>query len=339
MKPSMPQLSTHKQPISWSPGVLQPAVDPESSRGSAEVVKGVGLAIGHHGEIFQGVVRTADGRLHRALCSLPCGGLRSEATFYPGTEGGALTVNPTWRKKALTAAQLALAHIGRPGLGGHLEVHSNTPPGWGLGSSTSDVTAALRAVFAALGSGQCQHSVARLAVKAEKACDSTIFNHAAVLFAHREGVVLEDLGGQIPGCEVLGFNTDPSGTGVDTLEFAPARYDSREINLLCDLLGDLRKAVREQNVHLLGHVATVCSRINQSHLPKPQFQQIEAVVRRVGAVGLQVAHSGTVVGMLFDSRSAATPGKISRAREELADLGFPQTWHFSTTQHELLSFD
>jgi uncharacterized protein involved in propanediol utilization len=294
-----------------------------------------GRAVGHHGELFQGVVRGRDGRLHRALSSLPCAGLSTEAVFHVGV-GKGIVVFPAWKTKARYAAQLALEWIGRTDMGGYLEVRSDIPEGWGLGSSTSDVTAALRAVFAAFQMDVGDRVIARLAVKAEKACDSSIFNQAGVLFAHREGEVLEELGGALPECEVLGFNTDESGDGVDTLEFAPARYGLQEIETFAELLGVLRRAVQEQDVRLLGHVGTVCARINQAYLPKPRFEEIEAVVRRAGAVGLQVAHSGTVVGLLFDPRDPAKGQQIQRAKEELAGLGFSNTWRFSTKQAEPL---
>lgn len=295
----------------------------------------IGRAMGHHGELFQGAVRDRNGRLHRALSSLPCGGLSAEATFYLD-EKAPLTVNPGWKTKARLAAQLALKWAHKPDVGGRLEVRSDIPPGWGFGSSTSDVTATLRAVFAALRMDVGPCVIARLAVQAETACDSTMFNHSAVLFAHREGEVLEDLGGQLPEYEVLGFNTDPSGTGIDTLEFSPARYSPKELNTFCDLIELLRRSVQTQDLHLLGHVATTCARINQSYLPKPQFERIEAVMNRVGAAGIQVAHSGTVVGMLFDPNDVATPGRVTQARREISELGFPQIWRFSTRQTDPL---
>lgn len=297
----------------------------------ASEASGTGQAIGHHGEIFQGAIRDKTGRLHRSLISLPCGGLRSEATFHLA-HGKVLSITPAWKTKARTAAQLALdwAHV--EGVGGHLELRSDTPTGWGLGSSTSDVIAALRAVFSALQMNVNAQVLARLAVKAEAACDSTIFNHNAVLFAHREGEVLQDLGGELPECEVLGFNTDPSGTGIDTLQYRPARYAPREIDTFGELVEQMRKAIQQQDIHLMAGVATTCARINQTYLPKPRFERIEAVMDRVGAIGIQVAHSGTVVGMMFDPRDALKSQRIQQAREELAEIGFARPWHFSSVQ-------
>ena len=294
-----------------------------------------GYATGHHGEIFQGVVRTESGRLRRALCSLPCSGLGSEAIFHLD-DSGIVTVMPSWKTKAQIAARLALEWANRPELGGVLQVHSDIPPGWGLGSSTSDVIATIRAVLSVLQLDMRAQAIAALAVEAERACDSTIFN-AAVLFAHREGEVVEFLGGQLPELVVLGFNTDPDHAGVDTLDFPPARYGPDEIARFAELLDLLRRSIREEDIHALGQVATGCARINQAHLPKPRFDQIEEVARRVGALGVQVAHSGTVVGLLFDPHDAQTGRRAEQARVEIVALGFARTWQFSTTQTELVN--
>src|ERR1700724_4004075 len=50
-----------------------------------------GSSIAHHGEILQGVFEAPDGRLHRALVTLPCRLLHSTATFRP-LSGGVLAV-------------------------------------------------------------------------------------------------------------------------------------------------------------------------------------------------------------------------------------------------------
>ena len=101
----------------------------------------------------------------------------------------------------------------------------------------------------------------------------------------------------------------------------------------------LRRAIREQDVRLLGQVATTCSRINQAYLPKPRFEKLEELMRRVGAVGIQVAHSGTVAGLLFDPRDGDKSARIQRTREELARLGFSKSWFFSTARDEPLRIE
>lgn len=289
---------------------------------------GHGAAIGHNGEILQGVFVGGDHRLHRALVSLPCPIFQSTAVFIPSASGE-LIVEPCWKTKARDAARAALERAGVPHWGGYLKIASATPPGWGLGSSTSDVVAAIRAVMDITRRCFSAREIARLAVDSERASDSIMFVERAVLFAHREGRVLEELHGGLPPLEVLGFLADDSEQGIDTLSWRRARYTWEEIELFRPLLGLLRRAVASGDARLLGRVATASARLNQRHLPKPRLERVIALAGEIGAAGVQVAHSGTVMGLLFDAGTTQLDARMSAARESLKSLGFPVTWRFS----------
>lgn len=299
---------------------------------------GYGSATAHHGEIFQGVVEGSNGRLHRSLVTLPCGLFKSEAIFKPDLTG-VIKIEPAWRVKALKAVKLALADCNKADWGGTLQIFSNIPVGWGLGSSTGDVIAAIRAVADAFEQNLNCREIASIAVRAEAASDSMMFDRNMILFAHREGVVLEDLGGLLPSLEVLGFNTDPTGAGIDTLSFSPARYSWWEIEAFRPLMGLLRRAIQDQDSSLVGQVATASAHINQQYLPKPHFNKFQAVVEQAGAVGFQVAHSGTIVGILFDPKRENTESRIQHAQRMVSEMGFEQTWRFSIRTEESNSAD
>jgi uncharacterized protein involved in propanediol utilization len=283
----------------------------------------------HHGEILQGAVEGEDGSLCHGLVTLRCRILSSEATFEPG--GGAVAGTPGWKVKALRAAELTLERYGLKGRGGRLDIRSNIRPCWGLGSSTSDVTAAIRAVGDAYCLDIPAETVAALAVEAEVASDSTMFGDRAMLFAFRGGYVIEDFGGRLPPLDVLGFNTDLTGSGVDTLSHPLARYTREEVAALRPLVEQLRHAVRAQDARLVGEVASASARINQSHLPKRNYDYLERLVERVGALGLQVAHSGTIAGLLFDPRSPAVGAQVEEARALLSEVGIVSVWRFQTS--------
>jgi len=292
---------------------------------------GYGCAIAHHGELFQGVLESDAGRLRRGLVSLPCGIFKSEARFFPDATG-VVRVAPPWKIKAKKAAELTPARYGNGRFSGLLKVRSNTPVGWGLGSSTSDVTAAIRAVADAFDDRLSARDIAGLAVNAEIASDSIMFGESAVLFAQREGVVIEEIGGPLPPLDVLGFNTDPGGAGIDTLSFRPAHYSWREIESFRPLVGLLRRAVAMQDSRFVGQVATASAEINQRHLPKPRFESLKEVMWKVGAIGLQVAHSGIVMGLLFNPEDENNESRIHAARKLVAELSFAEIWRFRTTQ-------
>ncbi|TPM14799.1 GHMP kinase [Mesorhizobium sp. B2-3-5] len=281
---------------------------------------GCGVAIGHHGELVQGVFEDDGPRLRRALVSLPCRQLRSRATFR-ANGGDQLRVVPASCAKARRAAELTLASFGQSGTGGDLVIDSNIPVGRGMGSSTADVLASIQAVLDWLETEAASDEVMRIAVKAETACDSTLFKQQAVLFAHRDGIVLEAFRRPLPPFDLISIDTTPEVI-VDTLAYRPARYDTREIESFRPLRSLLRAAITKADTRMLGRIASASARINERYLPKPGLAEIETIGRRFDAVGVQVAHSGTVVGLMFDALDPDASRKIEGAAKALRGSGF-----------------
>ncbi|WP_420130061.1 hypothetical protein [Longimicrobium sp.] len=287
---------------------------------------GTGQVHGHHGEIVQGVFYSSDGTLEHGLVTLPCTLFRATARFRP-LRSAPLTVQPGGRPRARLAARLTLDALGYTRWGGALSLEGNVPLRWGCGSSTTDVLSTIRAVADAFGVVLEPAWIARLAVAAETASDSLMYGpERAVLFAQRRGGVLLDLGGPLPPVRVLGVNTE--GGGVETLSLPPIPYSAWEVEAFQPILGLLRRAVDRQDPALLGRAATASALINQRHRPKHHLPQLLAVMRDTDALGVQVAHSGTVAGLLYEPGRPAAD-RMERARTALGRLGL-DSWQFST---------
>jgi uncharacterized protein involved in propanediol utilization len=157
-----------------------------------------------------------------------------------------------------------------------------------------------------------------------------MFDGRSVLFASRRGFVLEDLGASLPPIEVVGFSTDPSGRGIDTLSLAPVGYSDKEIQVFRSLLRGLQRAVVARDKPLVGRVALGSARMNQRHLPKPRFLELEVLAQALGALGVQVAHSGTVVGFLFDPQDDRLDVKACQIDSFARAEGLGPTWRFRT---------
>lgn len=260
--------------------------------------QGRGASFGHHGEIFQGVVEQADKGLRRVLVTLPCARYASTATFLPNVETVLAVTRPD-RVKALKAAQHTLSLMGVGRGGGLLAINSNIPMGHGLGSSSADVVAAIRSVANAFGMTLSPETIAGLAVRAEMASDALMFEDYPVLFAHREGAVLETFGAPLPEMDVLSIRDGANSAAVDTLALAAPCYSARDVEEFRVLLGVLRCAILDGDAERVGAVASASAHINQRFLNKPNLEQVESVGMHHGALGIQVAHSGTVMGLLF----------------------------------------
>ncbi|WP_244621889.1 kinase [Neomesorhizobium albiziae] len=216
---------------------------------------------------------------------------------------------------------MTLAHLGFPGAGGALSIASAIPVGHGYGSSTADVVASIRATAAAYDVKLRASSVSRIAVAAEGASDAIAYEDQAVLFAQREGIVVEELGGALPALLVVGFKAN-GGQPIDTLRLTPARYSSEEIQLFRVLRGLASRAVRLQDPYLLGRAATISAQISQHHLPKQHFNIALDIANRNGACGVQVAHSGSLIGIILDLSEKGAHQKATAIAEAASDIGF-----------------
>lgn len=273
---------------------------------------GRGSSFGHHGEVLQGLISWKGGP-RRALVTMPCYMLRSTATFTP-IPSAPLTVASGIRCKAKRAAEITIRLLNAAHIGGVIDVDSNIPWSAGMGSSTADVVAVIRAVSDALDTLLGPTEIAKIAVEAEVASDPVMFGDQAVLFAQREGAILEYLGAPLPPVDLLSINV---GAAVSTLDHPLPQYTPIEIETFRPLVGLLRRAVYSQDARLLGRVATASARINQRFLAKPFLDDLVAVNEETGGLGVQVAHSGSVVGLLYelgDERGWTRAARLIRDR-------------------------
>lgn len=298
-------------------------------------MRGRGFAPCHHGEILQGVFRDEHGSACQGLVTLPLDTLGTHAEFVrePATPPGLLRVTPHGRTKALRAAALAVDLCGGPGphgiSGGRLRLHSDIPVGLGMGSSTSDIIATVRAVASSYGVRLYPATIAAIAVRAEQAADPLMMRGAALLFAQREGRVLEVLGDSLPPAVIVGCTT-AGARPVDTLALPAAEFGPAELGAFERLRGLLRRAVVESDLALLGHVSTESARLNQRVLAKDEFTVLTAVAGSCDAAGVQVAHSGNVAGLLFDPCAPGLARRLRHCVRGLRDNGITVTRIFTS---------
>jgi uncharacterized protein involved in propanediol utilization len=251
----------------------------------------------------------------------------STATLSPDSQGE-LRVFPHHKRKALRALESAMKTLGAPLNGGLLTIESDIPEGKGMGSSTADCIAAVIAAASSMGQKLKPSRIAEIVVQSEIASGNVMFEKP-VLFAHREGRVLEDYFRDLPPLLVLGFDTEGKRI-VETLLFPPAEYSRRELETFRVLTAALRRAILKQDAVLLGRVATASAQINQKFLPKPLFRELCCLANQVGCLGIVVAHSGTVAGLLLDAIDPACYAKAERLLKELDTLGISEVLQFST---------
>lgn len=112
------------------------------------------------------------------------------------------------------------------------------------------------------------------------------------------------------GSGELNFNTEiPVGKGygsstADICATIQAVSQASEEKCIFKLMNNLLvKGFSDQSVELLGRAATLSAEINQKYYPKKNFKELLEISKDVGANGIQISHSGTLIGLIFDDET------------------------------------
>ncbi len=206
----------------------------------------------------------------------------------------------TERPKMRSMLSAVLRHFDLPaelGKGLRIRFDSTIPVGKGMASSTADMAATAQATARHLGHELSEIELARLCVTLEPT-DSTMF-HALTLFDHKAGHVLAHHHWQ-PEVELIILES------AEQLLTRDYHKLDRQPHLLAGapLLGQawqhMEQAAERHDPAALGQATTLSAIASQRLLAKPLFTELLALVEHEDLLGLNVAHSGTVVGLLLD---------------------------------------
>lgn len=238
-----------------------------------------------------------------------------------GVDGTEFQVNgvdhhPKTRRAVEAALEELCGHFAAGSVLAELAISSPIPAGKGMGSSSADITAAIGAVGLAAGHRFDPETIARIALSVEPS-DGVMFPGVA-LFDHRCGSVAESLGSP-PPMEVI--VVDPGGV-VDTVEFN--RVDRVDLwqsiaSRTDEALELVREGIRRCDPALVGRAATISAMAGRPAESEPWVERAAVFAEEEDAAGINVAHSGTVVGILLDARQRRSKPVYRRAVEAFAD--------------------
>lgn len=232
------------------------------------------------------------------------------------TEDGQI-VAPADTPKAEAALRAAMRFFGVETLGARLSIASPLPRSKGMGSSTADVAGAIYALAVALGRPISPMDVGRLAVGVEPT-NSSLFPNLA-LFDHRQGTLCQELG-PAPAADILVLDC---GGYVDTVAYNTVDRSPtlrRLEPLVAQALAMVREGILKGDLHTVAQGATISARAHQEVLPKPPLEAVIGLGSELGAAGVSVAHSGTVIGVLFPVGEMDRADLASRMRAQVPGI-------------------
>lgn len=303
---------------------------------------GIGQGKGHFGEYLQGHFDDINGDLIDRAClavplvshiddidlhkddevyyQLPYASSGSIAIFVP-EEDEKLEVEPKHKILSKKATEQTLDLLGKKEYGGLLKIITRGKTSMGLGTSTSDIVASMRAVSESFGVHLENDLIAKKSVEIELASDGIMYDNAT-LFVTTKGIVLEDYGINYPEVEILGFNSNHTEKGINTLDIPPRRYNKLEKKQLMDLRNRLGSALTNRDFNTLGKISISSAKLNQRFVEKPYLEEIVKLASDNSAAGVVIAHSGTMMGIMFDPKKMPESSKLSKIVEGLESIGY-----------------
>ena len=293
---------------------------PEDSEEGEEVTRLLGSATvrapGVCGELAQGVI---EGIHFLVTCPIDFYS-RVKVDIYadgPGVEA------PEDCDKAAAAVRRTLFHLKNAKVRAKLTINNPIPRGKGMASSSADLAAAIAATGLALGEEISPYQIAQIALSIEPT--DGIMIPGVALFDHRAGIIRESLGPP-PPMEIVAL--DLGGT-VDTVQFNMVdrfqRWQSVD-KQTGEALRLLRRGIEEQDPALVGRGASISAEASQTVLAKPRLAEVKEFAESVGAVGVNVGHSGTIMGVLLDARERRGKSTYHKALSAFPDA--ESVYHF-----------
>ena len=293
---------------------------PEDSEEGEEVTRLLGSATvrapGVCGELAQGVI---EGIHFLVTCPVDFYS-RVKVDIYadgPGVEA------PEDCDKAAAAVRRTLFHLKNAKVRAKLTINNPIPRGKGMASSSADLAAAIAATGLALGEEISPYQIAQIALSIEPT--DGIMIPGVALFDHRAGIIRESLGPP-PPMEIVAL--DLGGT-VDTVQFNMVdrfqRWQSVD-EQTGEALRLLRQGIEEQDPALVGRGASISAEASQTVLAKPRLAEVKEFAESVGAVGVNVGHSGTIMGVLLDARERRGKSTYHKALSAFPDA--ESVYHF-----------
>ena len=126
---------------------------------------------------------------------------------------------------------------------------------------------------------------------------------------------------------IVGVDTDVNSK-VITEDLVLPDYSLEDKEMLNKALRCFEESLPNRSVDLLGEAATISAKINQKYLKKPKFEELLEIKNKSGALGLQIAHSGTLAGLIFSPDQKDLGDNLKLCGELLDEIDLKEHYVF-----------
>lgn len=280
-----PPLSGPKFPSATPSAGTSPASRVSRSK---KPLEGRGVAPGTCGEFAQGPL--PDGEQFHVTCPINKSAtvdveIRSAGKLY-------MTGLQSYQKKLELALGYTSEHLGLGDVHIHVRWWSDLDIGKGMGSSTADVLSGIRALANAVGEKLTPETEGSLATHVESS-DGTMYPGIAAV-NQKTGAAVRHWPWYPEFVIVMLVPNDTVLT--EAINFEGKEDLAREYEVL---LEDFDAAVERRSIEEFASASTRAVELNAPYVPNPYANNLTPRLTELGALGLNVGHTGTVCGLLY----------------------------------------
>ncbi len=179
-----------------------------------------------------------------------------------------------------------------------LEIDSKIPIGKGMASSTADIGATIKATLEYLNKNMTMEEISQIVAQIEPT--DSIYIEKNCIFNPLDGKVHKYLG-EINSAKVIILepNTRLRTTKIRRLpNYNELKIKNKE--LIEGAFYSLEEGICDNNLFEIGRACTISSLANENILKKPGLKEIIEISQNYGACGVNIGHSGTVVGIIIE---------------------------------------
>lgn len=234
------------------------------------------------------------------------------------------SVKSGFGQKARLALKSTYSYLGATHFPYGMTLESQLPSGKGMASSSADISAVIAAVGAAFGEHLLPDEIGELAAGIEPT--DGVFYPGIANMNYMTGELYK-LYQDVPKMIIAMFDTEP-GNEINKVDFhAHFAENKMPTDSSPELLALIDRLDRGVTPELLAEIAVMSARENQRLLEKPDYEEILAFAKSLGALGVCVAHVGTMIGVMW--RPDASMRDIVVAIREISTK-FPKLEFFET---------
>ncbi|CEP79311.1 cobalamin biosynthesis protein [Paraclostridium sordellii] len=180
-----------------------------------------------------------------------------------------------------------------------IHIESDIPISKGMASSTSDIGATIKATLNLIGKDLNEYDISKLATKIEPT--DSIFIRENTIFNPLDASIKKKLGVIDTGKVLI----------LEPNEKLSTRYIRRKDNyqklkkqnkyIIEYAFKLLEQGIQNKDLNLIGQACNISSVANENIHKKKYLSEIMDISKEYGACGVNIAHSGTVIGILLEN--------------------------------------